>query len=168
MWHTHIRQHYSAVKDLVVQSSPTLCSLIDCSPPGSSVHRFLQARILQWVPISFSRGSFPPRDQTWVSSIAGRFFTLWATKEDLRKEKSYTICDNMDEPERHYAKWNKSATERRKIIWFHLHKVSKIVKLTEAENRMVVAGDGEKGKQKLFISWYKVYYTRWVNSRCLL
>ena len=58
---------------LVIQSCPTLYDSMDCSPPGSSVHRTLQARILEWVAIPFSRGSSPPRDQTWVSRIAGRF-----------------------------------------------------------------------------------------------
>ena len=48
---------------------------MDCIPPGSSVHRILQARILEWVAISFSRGSSPPSDQTRVTCIAGRFFT---------------------------------------------------------------------------------------------
>ena len=48
---------------------------MDCSPRGSSVHEILQARILQWVVISSSRGSFP-RDQTWVSYIAGRFLPI--------------------------------------------------------------------------------------------
>ena len=46
---------------------------------GSSVHGILQARILEWVAIPFSRGSPQPRDQAWVSCIAGRFFTIWAT-----------------------------------------------------------------------------------------
>ena len=50
---------------------------MDCSPPGSSVHEILQARILEWVAIPFSRGSSQPRDQTQVSCIAGRFFTIW-------------------------------------------------------------------------------------------
>ena len=45
----------------------------ECSPTGSSVHEILQARILEWVAISFSRGSSQPRDQTWVLCIAGRF-----------------------------------------------------------------------------------------------
>ena len=54
---------------------------MDCSPPGSSVHRILQARVLEWVAISFSRGSFQPRNQTWVSCIAGRFLTDWAMRE---------------------------------------------------------------------------------------
>ena len=53
----------------------------DHSPPGSSVHGFLQARILEWVPIPFSRESSQPRDQTWVSCIGGRCFTIWATRE---------------------------------------------------------------------------------------
>ena len=54
---------------------------MDCSPSGSSVHGVLQARILEWVAISFFRGSSRTRDQTRVSSIAGRFFTIWATRE---------------------------------------------------------------------------------------
>ena len=45
---------------------------MDCSPPGSSVHGIFQARILEWVAISFSRGSSRPRDQTWVSCIGGQ------------------------------------------------------------------------------------------------
>ena len=55
----------------VAQSCPTLCDPMDCSPPGSSVHGILQARILEWVAIRFSRGSFPPRDRSWVSCTAG-------------------------------------------------------------------------------------------------
>ena len=51
------------------------------SPPGSSVHGIFQARILEWVAIPFSRGSSQPRDRTQVSHIAGRFFTVWATRE---------------------------------------------------------------------------------------
>ena len=66
---------------LVAQSCPTLYDPMDCSPPGSSVHGISQARILEWVTISFSRESSRPRDQTWVSCIAGRFFTDWATRE---------------------------------------------------------------------------------------
>ena len=59
----------------------TLCDPTDCSPSGSSVHGILQARVLEWVTISFSRGSSQPRDWTWVSRIAGRHFTIWATRE---------------------------------------------------------------------------------------
>ena len=65
----------------VAQSCLTLCNPMDCSPPGSSVHGIFQARILEWIAISFSRESSQPRDQTWVSCIAGRVFTVWATRE---------------------------------------------------------------------------------------
>ena len=51
---------------------------MDCSPLGSSVHGFLQVRILEWVAILFFRGSSQLRNQTWVSCIAGRFFTTWS------------------------------------------------------------------------------------------
>ena len=56
---------------------PTLCDPVDCSPPGSSVHGIFQARVLEWVAISFSKGSSQCRDWNWVSCIAGRCFTLW-------------------------------------------------------------------------------------------
>ena len=59
----------------VSQSCPTLCDPMDCSPPGSSVHGSLQARIPEWVAMPSSRGSSPPRDQTHGSCTAGRFFT---------------------------------------------------------------------------------------------
>ena len=58
------------VKVLVAQWCPTLCHLMDCILPGSSVHGILQARILEWVTILFSRGSSQPRGQTWVSYFA--------------------------------------------------------------------------------------------------
>ena len=60
----------------VTQSCLTFCNPTDCSPPGSSVHGILQARILEWRAIPFSRGSSPHRDQTQVSCSTGRFFTI--------------------------------------------------------------------------------------------
>ena len=54
---------------------------VDCSLPGSSAHGILQARILEWVANSFSRGSSQPRDRTEVSCLTGRHFALWATRE---------------------------------------------------------------------------------------
>ena len=71
--------HSSVAVVLVIQSCLTLCNPTDCSPPGSLVYGILQARILEWIIITFSRGSSWPRDWTWVSCIAGRFFTIWAT-----------------------------------------------------------------------------------------
>ena len=66
---------------LVTQLCPTLRDPTDCSQPGSSVHGILQARVLEWVAIPFCRGSSQPRGGTQVSYIAGRFFTIWATRK---------------------------------------------------------------------------------------
>ena len=68
------------MKELVAQSYPALCNSMDCSPPSSSVHGIIQARILDWVAIPFFRDSSQPRDWTWVSYTAGRLFTNWATR----------------------------------------------------------------------------------------
>ena len=65
----------------VAQSCQTLCDPMACSLPGSSVHAILQARILEWAAISFSRGSSRPRDRTCVSRLVGRCLTVWATRE---------------------------------------------------------------------------------------
>ena len=62
----------------LAQSCLILCNTMDCSPSGSSVHGILQARILAWVAIPFSRGSSQAGDWTQVSCTAGRFFTIWA------------------------------------------------------------------------------------------
>ena len=65
----------------------TLCNAMDCSLPGSTVHEILQARILEWVAISFSRGSSQPRDGTHIFCTKGRFFTTSATWD-----KNYPGC----------------------------------------------------------------------------
>ena len=71
----------SETENEVSQSCPTLCDLTDCNLPGSSIRGIFQARILEWVAISFSRGFSKTRDWTWVSRIVDRCFTIWATKE---------------------------------------------------------------------------------------
>ena len=77
---------------LVAQLCPTLCDPMDYSLPGSSVHGILQARILEWVAIPFSRGSSQPRDRTWFSCIAGGFFTVWATRA-AQKLPNYQVFE---------------------------------------------------------------------------
>ena len=78
------------------QSCPTLCDHTDCSPPGSSVHGILQARILEWVDILFSRGPSWPRNQTQVSCIAGGFFICRAIRKALVPQLYMILCDSMD------------------------------------------------------------------------
>ena len=78
---------------MCAQLCPNLCDPMDGSLPGSSVHGDFQAIILEWVAISFSRGSFQPRDGTHTSCIsctAGGFFTHWATWEAHRERKGET------------------------------------------------------------------------------
>ena len=65
----------------VTKWCPTLCNRMDWSPPGSSVQRISQARILEWVAISFSRGSSLPRDRTHISCFGRQILYRWVTRE---------------------------------------------------------------------------------------
>ena len=90
-----------SLEKIVAQSCPTLCNPMDCSPPGCSVHGISQARILESVATSFSRGSSRPRDRTQVFCIAGRFFTISQTEGSRRRGRQRMrwldgITDSMD------------------------------------------------------------------------
>ena len=94
---------------LVAQLWLMLCDPMDCSPPESSVHGILQARILEWVAISFSRGSSLPRDGTRVSYIAGSFFTTEPPEKPHKKIKQKIEMG-----------WRDSWKEGRKLkLWCH-------------------------------------------------
>ena len=84
-----VAQSRTRMKQL--SSSSTSDSLQPHSLPGSSIQGNLQARILEWVAIPFSRGSSWPRDWIWVSCIAGRFFTIWAIMEAPRIQEWVVI-----------------------------------------------------------------------------
>ena len=88
---------FGSGRGLVAESCLTLCDPTDCSLPGSSVRGILQARILEWATISFSRGSSWPRNQTQVAWITGRFFTDWATREASHRFGRLVICPNLGE-----------------------------------------------------------------------
>ena len=81
IWHDALEILYAATKRGKRWSSPVVSDPMDCSPAGSSVHGSLQARILEWVAVSFSRGSSQPWDRTWVFCIVGRLLTGWAMRE---------------------------------------------------------------------------------------
>ena len=94
-----IRYMSAAAAAKSLQSCPTLCDPIDSSLLGSSVPGILQARILEWVAISLSRGSSWSRGQTSVSCIAGRFFTDWTMRDSvmfngqiLKANSNFWIC----------------------------------------------------------------------------
>ena len=77
---------------VIAQSCLTLCYPMDCSLPGFSIHGIFQARIPEWVAISFSRRSSQPRDRTQVSHILGRWFTILATREYIKPCMSICKC----------------------------------------------------------------------------
>ena len=110
---THVLRIYAdhCRESEVAQSRPTHWDCMDCSLPGSSIHGFFQARVLEWVAISFSRGSSQPRDRTQVSCIAGRSFTIWTPREAHCKERRAANSDIILKPRNLYHRragktWN--------------------------------------------------------------
>ena len=98
--HTAQHGHFRCVQWL---SRVWLCKPMDYSPPGSTVHGTLQARILEWVAILFSRGSSWPRDWTRISCTIGGFFTIRATRERTNNERenksiiiTCMICERLE------------------------------------------------------------------------
>ena len=109
----------------LVLSCSTLRSPMDCSPPGSSIHVILQARILEWVSFSFTRGYSWPRERTQVSHIAGRHFNLWATREDHGIWSHYLMTN----------RWGNSWNSHRLYFWGvpqSLQMVTAAIKLKDA------------------------------------
>ena len=94
---------------LVTQLCPILCDPMDCSLSGSSVHGILQASILEWVAVHFSRGSSRSKDWTRISCLAKRFFTVWATQEALLG-KICCFCVN-------YASVVKTCLPSKVVLW---------------------------------------------------
>ena len=97
---------------------PTLCDTMNCSPPGSSVYEISQARILEWVAISFSGESSQPRDWTHISYITGRFFiaelsavSIYIFKYNL---KSYYIV----KMESFYLVWKQKRSPIKPLLFY--------------------------------------------------
>ena len=99
----------------VTQLCPTFCNPMDCSLPGSSIHGIFQARILEWIAISFSRRSSQPRDWTQVSRIVGRCFTIWATREVLPCRRLCLISRplNVDNDKIHETWFSRRQTSKK-------------------------------------------------------
>ena len=90
---------------LVAQLCLTLWDPVDCRPPGPSVHGILQARILEWVAISFSRGSFWLRDRIQVSHIVGRFFYCLSHQRSsgMGRKKSFELYTSFPSSSRYVS-----------------------------------------------------------------
>ena len=95
-------QQYTESESEVAQSCPTLCNPMDCSLSGSSVHGIFQARVLEWIAISFSRGSSWPRNRTRVSCITSRRFTVWAPGKKRWQEYTEELYKkDLHDPDNH-------------------------------------------------------------------
>ena len=149
---------------LVAQSYLTLCNPMDCSQPGSSVHGISQARILEWVAISFFRRSSQLRDQTCVSCIADRFFTVWVTREAQTKDNQYKFIYAVNNIRLRKIKyndgrdgWRKVMQERIKNTIEHLCTVERFSHGSEKTTTVISLGQNQtysyypkKWKWKLF------------------
>ena len=99
---------------------------MDYSPPGSSVHRISQARILEWVAISFSRGPSWSRDQTCISCIGRQILYQWATREASVKFSSSKIFSLFKKKQaKQFPKWKQSSSTHTHIMCF-LHPLQSI------------------------------------------
>ena len=127
----------------------------DCNLPGASVHGILQAWILEWVAISFSRGSSCPRDWTLVSRIVGRRLTIWATREvpyvitemQIKTVGFYYTLTQMAEI------WNTQQQMLRKM-WYNSNSLSLLIEIQNGTTTL---------EDNLAVS-YKVKYSIWSNS----
>ena len=150
--HSRIIHNSQRVDTTHCPSCPTLCDPMDYSLPGSAVHGIFQAIVLEWIAISFSRGSSQTRDWTQVSCIVDRHFTVWATRKvvdtyngilsSLKKEEVSNMCYNKNEPWGHYAEWNKPVTKRQMLYDF-IKMRYRVVKFIEIESRMMAKGSSE-------------------------
>ena len=150
----------SKKKVLVAQLYPTLWYPLDCSSPGSSVHGILQAKILEWVAIPFSRVSSLPRDQIWVSRTAGRFFAIWGTREapqnsNVREMNNFPFNLHERTPHIHLPTPRNPTQALQSSTWWFPKMITLLSSLTEHPGRSVsvlgwmkaedymVAGQGE-------------------------
>ena len=92
--------------DLVAQLCSNLCDLIDCSPPGFSVHGISQASILESVAIFFSRGSSWPRSQNHISCAGNQILYHWATREAFVLKFQRLLLEEREESEKVGLKLN--------------------------------------------------------------
>ena len=109
---------------LVAQLYLTLCDPMDCSPPGFFVHRVLQTRILDWLAIPFS-GDLP-RNQTQVSHIVSRFFTIWATSS-VQFSSATQSCPTLCSPINHSTPGLPVHHQLREFTQTHVHRVGDVI-----------------------------------------
>ena len=113
---------------------------MDYSSPGSSVHGIFQARILEWIAISYSKGSSQPRDPSHVSCIsciAGRFFTVWAIREASVSWEPWKLCHEGGRGMKHKVNMKSLVSQDKECIffffWLHHRACRILIPLPEVE-----------------------------------
>ena len=146
------------------QSCLTLCDPTDCSPPGSSVHGIILARILEWVAISFFRGSSQPRDRAHISYgsyIARWILYHWATwtymyTVHIHNCKILCVYFNLLFPNRQWwGRW-KSCLTKYKIWGSEYMEISKLLSISISP-RDLIAGCMNSSEKGLFFSFLVLY-----------
>ena len=128
---------------------------MDCSPSSSSAHAILQARILEWVAISFYGGSSQPRDWTWVSCTAGRFFTIWATRAvDYCKQLQANKTNNLEEMDNYLERYNLPRLNQEEIDNMNRQKTSNEIE-TVIQNLPTNRSPGPNGFTGKFYQTFK-------------
>ena len=114
---------YKRTRAKLLQLCLTVCDPIDYSPPGSSIHGILQARIMEWVAILFSRASSQPRDWTRVSRIAGRILTMWATTHGMCIDNSGPHCPGQCTKDKAHAHHDTVSASLPTFAWQSLRRL---------------------------------------------
>ena len=144
----------------VTKLYPTLFNPMDCSLPGSFVHGPLQARIVEWVAMSFSLGSPPPWGWTQAFCIAERLFTIWATKE-----ANYLFKDFISNYG-HILRYSRLGLQTKK--WSRHKSVQNSVYIQVAIQICAkVVWSKHLGDQNATVIWNKVYEISIQHSTCL-
>ena len=125
-------RNFTGISRSVAQSCLTLCDFMGCSPPGSSVHGILQARILEWAAMPSSRGSSWRRDRTCTSCIVGGFIYHWAFWRAVHRHsveqkkldpKKNEWKKERKEDGRKETKKKRNKEEKKNSVWFHVYEV---------------------------------------------
>ena len=134
------------VKMLFAHSCLTLCDPVDCSPPGSPVHGIFQARILEWVAISFSRGTSQPRDWTRVSCIAVLWLVQHSQRRWWKKQPDLATGKTMTQPKFLYY------LESRVCTWYKKKKKKIYMKRVDIKGLLL--------KRFLYAATFKWHFSR--------
>ena len=159
----------AAEQVLVSWSCPTLCNPMNLGLPGFSVHGILQARILEWAAISYSRRSCPPRDQTQVSRIAGSFSTIqnpfpWKLSQRHHPKQAAGLLMNWILKD-NIIPWSASNIKSGSMLHIEVHlKARKESKNVSYPGSRKISAHSKCSVNILIVKWLNQYYFYQING----